>query len=87
MPEDKMEIETKFTYAVGRPWYPEQPDSPICFYAYGREIFDGTLTDAKEFRDYCNRVAERNHKEEKKKGPAPKYRIYRVVEILGSEDL
>jgi hypothetical protein len=87
MPRAKKKIETKFTYAIGRPWYPEKPDSTICFYMYGSEIFNGTLTDAKTFRDYCNGVSERDHKEEKKKGPAPKYRIYQVVEIPGSEDL
>ena len=83
----KKKIEQKFSYAVGRPWYPEEVNSSVCFYMYGSEIHNGTIEDAKVFRDYCNRVSEGEHKEAKKKGPAPKYRIYQVVEIPGSEDL
>lgn len=83
----KKKVEQKFRYAVGRPWDLEKPEEGVCFYTYGSEIHYGTLENAIHFRDYCNREAERSHKERKEKGKPPKYRIYQVVEIPGSEDL
>ena len=68
-------IDSKASYVVGRPWHPNNSNSAICTYTYFGEVHHGTIGEAIEFRDYCN-----------KKNPKEKYRIYQVVEVPGSED-
>lgn len=59
-------------YVIARPWYPEDPDSGLCIYAYGSEIqMDGSLEDARRLLDYVKRNSDR---EERKH-----YAIYEVT--------
>jgi hypothetical protein len=81
----KKKEQQKFSYAVGRPWDPEDPKSSICIYAYHSEVHFGTMEEAKQFRTYVNEQTARDHKTEKKSGKPPKYRIYQLIEIPDSE--
>lgn len=47
--------EKEMMYVVGRPWYPDQPEGPLCIYMYGSEIQKGTLKNAKDFLAYVQR--------------------------------
>lgn len=68
---DKKELpkEEEFSYCIGRPWYPKQPDSAICVYAYGSTVFHGTMTSARNTRDFIE-----SREDEK-------YSIYKLVKI------
>lgn len=60
----------KIIYAVGHRWNESDPDSDVSFYAYGKEIFHGTIEDAESFREYCHSIT-----------PTNKYRIYQLIEL------
>lgn len=45
-------------YVIARPWDPEDPDSDLCIYAYGNEIQQGTLEDARDMLAYVKRHSE-----------------------------
>ncbi len=81
MPRAKKVPPTKFHFAVGRAWDKTDPNSPVGFYAYGSEIFHGTLAAAIKFRDRCT---DDSDKKDKTHGP---YKIYQVVEIPQSDTL
>jgi len=84
MPKKKY-VEKPFTFAVGKPWYPEDPNSSICIYAYGSEVFHGTMSSAIQFRDYCNaQAAMTKKKKDIDKNP---YKIYQLVEIPNSDNV
>ena len=68
-----MDTNTKFNYAIGRPWHPEEENSEISFYTYGSQIDYGSMADAEKFLDYCNSRLEESDEN--------KYSIYRVVKI------
>jgi hypothetical protein len=72
----KLVAETKFNYGVGKPWNPEDPNSSVGLYSYGTQIFHGSLTQAINFRDSCNR-----DDRDPERGP---YRIYQLTEIPNS---
>lgn len=70
---------TTFNYAVGRPWDITKPDGHIGFYSYGCTNQFGTLTDAKEFQQYCNDQIDKKDQGDVIRG---KYKIYQLVELL-----
>lgn len=43
-----------FKYVVARKWYPDNPASDLCIYAYRTEIQTGTMEDARRFLEYVN---------------------------------
>ena len=55
--------EEKFNYCVGRPWGGASAHNPeaISTYAYGREVFYGTMTAANHFREYVERQTGQPH--------------------------
>jgi hypothetical protein len=63
----------RFNYCVGFYW--PKSDGQIGTYTYGRETFFGTLTQAKEFREYCQTRPDNKGKEKRK------YKIFQLVEI------
>lgn len=40
----------KINYVIAKPWVEGQPQ--LCIYAYGTEVFFGTVKQAKEMRDF-----------------------------------
>jgi hypothetical protein len=63
--------EEKFSYCIGRPWYPEDPNSSICTYAYGSTVFHGTAEQAEGMRKFIEGRCD----EEKK------YSVYKLVKV------
>lgn len=88
MPRKNKEVQPKSHYAIGHPWDPTDPNSTVAFYAYGGEIFHGTMKSAIATRDQFNRAEkyEREYYPAQKRKPVQKYRIYQVVEVPGSAD-
>lgn len=79
----------EFNYAVGRPWDINKPEGSVGFYTYGSTNQFGTMKEAEEFRDYCDRQEISDLRREGKvdsKGqvinPRGSYRIYKLVEIV-----
>lgn len=69
--EKKKAEKRRFNYAVGQ--YQES-GSVSCYMSYSSEVHFGTLKEAKDFRDYCNKQA--------KKDKEPKdYKIFMLVEV------
>lgn len=60
--------EKKFNYAVGSYW--EGEEGAVGCYAYGHEVFFGTLKEAKKFKKYCESQNEDQA-----------YKIFMLVEI------
>lgn len=61
----------KFSFVIGRRWYPKGTDTSICAYSYGADVHYGTIKDAKQLKKYAEM------REEGKK----KYKIYKLVEV------
>jgi hypothetical protein len=66
--EDKQE--EKFSYCIGRPWHPDDPNSAIGTYAYGSEVFHGTTEDAEKMKEFLEGRSE-----------GKKFNIYKLVKI------
>jgi len=66
----KKPIEIPFSYCIGGPWEPNDPNSPIYTYAYGSEIFYGTTKEAKAMKKFIEGC---DH--------GQKYDIYKLVKI------
>ena len=60
-------MENRINYVVARLWY--ENSNQLCVYAYGSEVHYGTIEDAENFKNFC----EKNSKE--------KYKIYKLVEV------
>ena len=60
-------MEDKFNYCIGS--YREGCNSIGC-YAYGREVFYGTIKDAEDFMKYV-----------KKQSPDKQWKIFKLVEV------
>jgi hypothetical protein len=45
-------IDEEFNFIIARPWYPNGPNNSLSSYAYGREVFHGTIKEAIEMRDF-----------------------------------
>ena len=63
----------EFNYSVGFYWY--EDSDQIGIYTYGRDVFYGTMEEAKEFRDYCQNQPD-NQGEDKRD-----YKIFQLVEV------
>ena len=63
-------MEEEFSYCIGKPWEPENPNSPIKTYAYGSTVFHGTLKEAKRMKKFIEGRAEDG-----------KYFIYKLVKL------
>lgn len=58
----------EFNYIIARPW--KEGESPLCVYAYGKEVFHGSKKDARTMRDFINGRCD--------KEDMGKYKIYRI---------
>jgi len=65
------EKEEEFSYCIGRPWHPEDPNSSICTYAYGSTVFHGTVKDSENMRDFLQGRCESGEK----------YSVYKLVKV------
>jgi len=63
-------MKEKFSYCIGKPWEPENPNSSIKAYAYGATVFHGTLKEAKRMKKFIEGRAEDG-----------KYFIYKLIKI------
>ena len=63
----------KFMYGVGFYW--EGDSGPVGLYAYGSEVFHGTMEDAKNFQAYCQNRPDNKGKDKRQ------YKIFQLVEI------
>ena len=59
-----------FSYAVGRPWDCNDPNSPISIYAYHTEIHHGNMKSAGNFKKYVE-----------EQSPGEEYYIYKLVKV------
>ena len=59
---------SQFNYCVGKYW--NGIDGPVSVYAYGNEVFFGTMKEANAFRKYV-----------KDQNPDRDYRIFQLVEV------
>lgn len=48
----KVDTNTKFNYVIGKPWY--NNSNQLNIYAYGSEVFYGTMKDAKNTLEFIN---------------------------------
>ena len=60
----KKKSEPEFDYVVARPWYPDDPNSTLCIYAFGGEVQRGTMKEAKEFLEYVKRQSENDERDQ-----------------------
>lgn len=73
--------EPKFNYAVGFYW--NGKDGSVGCYASGSEVHFGTLKEAKDYREYCQRQAKRD----KERGDfigdkvEREYKVFMLVEV------
>lgn len=44
--------EGQFNYVIARPW--TEDGTSLCIYAYGKDVFHGTIEDARSMRDFIN---------------------------------
>lgn len=63
----------KFNYGVGFYW--EGDSGSVGLYAYGSEIFYGTMEEAQNFRTYIENQTSGNPKSQRK------YKIFQLVEV------
>ena len=64
----------QFNYAVGHYW--EGESGSVGTYAYGNDIFYGTMEDAQNFLKYCQ-----EQQADKKKADRKDYKIFQLVEV------
>lgn len=65
------EKEEKFSYCIGKPWHPEDPNSTISTYSYGATVFSGTMEDAEGMRKFI----------EGRCDSGDKYSIYKLIKV------
>ncbi len=51
-------MEEEFSFFIGKPWEPDNPNSSIKTYAYGSTVFHGTLNEAKNTKKFIEERAE-----------------------------
>ncbi len=71
MPKKKQS--KKFMYGVGFYW--EGDSGSVGLYAYGSEVFHGTMEEARNFREYCQTRPDNKGKEKRN------YKIFQLVEV------
>ncbi len=60
----------KFSFCIGQPWFPEDPNSAIGVYSYGSTVFYGSDKDAEGMK----KIIEARDKPNK-------YNIYKLVKL------
>lgn len=60
--------EEQFNFVIARPWV--EGESSLCVYAYGTEVFHGTIEQARGHKNFINRRCEPENK--------GKYKIYKI---------
>ena len=68
----KKKVLKEFTYGVGSYW--KGDSGSVGLYAYGSELFHGTLVDAEDFLEYVKN-------QQKTKAEKEKYKIFMLVEV------
>jgi hypothetical protein len=69
----KKKSSKKFMYGVGFYW--EGDSGSVGLYAFGNELFYGTLEDAKNFQSYCQNQTDNTGKNKRE------YKIFQLVEV------
>jgi hypothetical protein len=60
----------QFSYCIGKPWFPEDPNSSICVYSYGSAVFYGSEKDSEGMKKFIEGRDKPN-----------KYSVYKLVKI------
>lgn len=66
----------QFTYGVGHYW--EGESGSVGLYAYGNDLFHGTMEQARSFREY---IRECEVRDKKKKADRRDWRIFQLIEV------
>lgn len=69
--ENKKTVKTapiQFSYCIGRPWHPKDPNSSVSVYSYGSAVFYGTEADSKKMKEFIESRDKPN-----------KYNVYKLV--------
>ena len=56
----------KIDYVIARKW----PNGSLCCYAYGSQVFNGTIEEAQSMKEFINSRCDEEHEGE--------YKIYRI---------